>query len=86
MAHNKRHKLPENPRYRKQVKTFTANNGRDAYSRIGSRGGKPTPASFDSERGRQAAKIGWEKRRARAQKELNGNNQNEQSTEKSQEP
>lgn len=59
-------KLPEDPQYRKQVKTFIARHGRKAYAEIGSRGGKPTPASFDSERGRKAALIMWEKRRQAA--------------------
>lgn len=50
-----RYKLPEDPRRRKQVKTFIKRYGREGYKTVAGRKGKPSPASFDSERGRRAA-------------------------------
>lgn len=70
-----RYKLPDDPRRRKQVKTFIGKHGREKYSEIGRRNGKPTPASFDSERGRAAANRMWEKRRAAQAAESEKNNE-----------
>lgn len=64
----KRFKLPDDPRRRKQVKTFVQRYGREGYSRVAGRKGKPSPASFNSATGREAALRSWEVRRARAAK------------------
>ncbi len=64
----KRFKLPEDPRYRKQVKTFVQRHGRDGYSKVAGRKGRPSPASFNSETGRLAAIRSHEVRRERAAK------------------
>lgn len=61
----KRYKLPEDPQYRRQVKTTVRRYGRDHYSKIRKKNGA-TPASFNSETGRQAALRGWDIRRKRA--------------------
>lgn len=65
---NKRYKLPDEPQYRKQVKTTVGRYGREHYSRIRKKIGA-TPASFNSETGRKAALKSWDVRRARAAKE-----------------
>jgi general stress protein YciG len=64
--------LPKNPRYRKAVKTYLANNGRAKYAESGSEGGKLSPTKFsaeDSERASLMAKRSWDIRRARAKEQ-----------------
>jgi len=64
-------KLPEDPRRKKQVSTFLKRYGRSGYQQAGRKGSEHSPTKFDSERGRQAAIISWEKRRAKAAGEEN---------------
>lgn len=65
MSHNvpESMKLPRDPQRRQQVRTFVERYGRQRYSEIGRRDGRPTPASFDSERAKAAAAKSVEARR-----------------------
>lgn len=77
-------RLPRDPQRRQQVRTFIERYGRDKYSQIGSRDGKPTPASFDSERAKAAAAKSVEsRRRKKLEKEKQQNeNRNQNSSSK----
>lgn len=52
-------------RYVRQTATFIEKHGEQAYSKIGSLGGKKSPTKFNSETARLAARKSWENRRAR---------------------
>jgi len=71
-----RKKLPEDPRRKKQVSTFLKRYGRDGYAVAGSLGGKNSPTRFTSKTASEAARKGWEKRRAKAAEKENGNEGN----------
>lgn len=73
--------LPKDPRYRKTVKSFVANNGRARYAEIGSEGGKVSPTKFsqeDSTRASEMAKRSWEIRRARAKEQYENESRRDQ--------
>lgn len=71
-----RKKLPNDPRRKKQVSTFVSRYGRQGYAHAGSMGGKNSPTKFTSKTASEAAKKGWEKRRAaQAAEKENGNDQ-----------
>ena len=69
-------RLPRDPQRRQQVRTFIERYGRDKYSQIGSRDGKPTPASFDSERAKAAAAKSVESRRRKKLEKEKQQNEN----------
>lgn len=76
-------KLPKNPQYKKQVKTYTERHGRQGYSAAGRQGGLKSPTSWDSKRGREAAIKRWEAWRKRKAENENREQprQEDQSTE-----
>lgn len=69
-----RKKLPTDRRRRKQVSTFMKRYGRDGYRQAGSLGGKKSPTRFNSETASRASKLGWEKRRAAAERKKTDEN------------
>lgn len=85
---NPKYKLPKDPRYRKQVKTFIANNGREKYAELASAAGRKSPTKFTSETGRAAVMKRHQMRREKeAQaREENSNGKKQQSDSTSEEP
>lgn len=66
-----RYKLPEDPKARKQVKTYMERHGRNAYKDAGRKGGGPnSPGSFTSERARLAGIKSGEARAAKRAQQL----------------
>ena len=55
--------LPKDPQRAAQVRTFIERYGRSYYAQIGSRDGRASPASFNSERAKLAAAKSLEVRR-----------------------